>query len=70
MEEHKVDGEIRVAHLHWVLRTNETDVPTQLGDEPPSLAQVSPVKVSLGVVGRQAKEFQGIDVLELIGAAG
>lgn len=66
MEEHEVDSEVLVADLNGVLRADEAEVATQLGEESTEVPQERSVKVGLGVIGGEAEELDVVGVLELV----
>lgn len=66
MEEDQVDGEVLIADLQRVLRADEAEIATQLGEEPAELSEQRAVQVGLGVALRQGEELEAVGVLELV----
>ena len=66
MAEHKVDREVLLADLDWILGADEAEVATELRDEPSKVAKERAVEIRLGVSVREAEELDAVGVLELV----
>jgi hypothetical protein len=66
VEEHEVDREVLVTDLDGVLRTDEAEVATELGQEAAQVPQERAVEVGLVVLGGEAKKLEAVGVLELV----
>ncbi len=59
VEEHEVDREVLVADLHGVLRADEAEVATELGEEAAEVAKERAVEVGLRVIGGERRGTRG-----------
>jgi hypothetical protein len=67
VEEQQVEREISSTHLHRKLGAYEAEVAAQLDEEGAQLAEQTVVQIGLGIVWRQAQEFQRVGILEIVG---
>ena len=67
MEEEEVEREVPATDLHRVFGADEAEVAAEFGDETAQITQQTGMKISLGVVLRQAEKLQDVGVFKEFG---
>ncbi len=65
VKEHEIDLEVLFADLHRVLRADEAEVATQLGEEASKMLEEGPVEIGFRVAVGKREELDVVGVLQL-----